>query len=110
MQKLADEQRRRFQSDGYLHLEQVLNTDEAAFFRNEIDRIRQIPGYEPDKNSEMPRGHYAWMDHAPDLDSEGFMDRRELLIYGQAFIDLVDRAPVFDYVVEAAASSWGSRL
>ena len=100
MQKLTDAQRQRFQSDGYLHLEQVLNTDDAEFFIKEIDRIRQTPGYEPDKNPELPRGHYAWMDHTPDLDSEGFMDRRELLIYGQAFIDLVDRAPVFDYIVD----------
>ena len=100
MQKLTDEQCRRFQSDGYLHLEQVLNTDEAEFFRNEMDRIRQISGYEPDKSPDMPRGHYAWMEHAPDLDSEGFMDRRELLIYGQSFIDLIDRTPVFDYIVD----------
>ncbi|MCZ6632999.1 MAG: phytanoyl-CoA dioxygenase family protein [bacterium] len=100
MQKLTDEQHRRWQTDGYLHLEQVFDPDEAEFFRNEIDRIRQIPGYEPDKNPELPRGHYGWMDHTPDLDPEGFMDRRELLTYGQAFIDLVDRAPVFDYVVD----------
>ena len=93
MQKLADEQRRRFQSDGYLHLEGVFNADEAEFFRHEIDRVRQIPGYEPDKNPELPRGHYAWMDHTPDLDSGGFMDRRDLLTYGQPFIDLIDRAP-----------------
>ncbi len=100
MQKLADEHSRRFQSDGYLHIEQVLNTDEVEFFRNEIDRIRQIPGYEPDKNPDMPRGHYGWMDHTQDLDSEGFMDRKELLIYGQPFIDLIDSAPVFDYIVD----------
>ncbi len=28
------------------------------------------------------------------------MDRRELLTYGQAFIDLIDRMPVFDYIVD----------
>ena len=103
MQKLTDAQRQQFQSDGYLHLEQVLNTDEVEFFTNEIDRIRRIPGYEPDKSPDMPRGHYAWMDHTPDLDSEGFMDRRELLTYGQPFIDLIDRTPVFDYIVDLIA-------
>jgi hypothetical protein len=100
MQKLTDEQHRRWQTDGYLHLEQIFNPDEVEFFKSEIDRIRQIPGYEPDKNPDLPRGHYAWMDHAPDLDPEGFMDRRDLLTYGQPFIDLIDRTPIFDYVVD----------
>lgn len=100
MQKLSESQVRQFQSDGYLHLEQVFDPDEVAFFSHEIDRIRQLPGYEPDKNPEMPRGHYIWMDHAPDLDLEGFMDRRDLLTYSQAFIDLMDKAPVFDYIVD----------
>lgn len=100
MQTLTNEQHQRFQSDGYLHLEKVFNPDEVEFFKNEIDRIRQIPGYEPDKNPDLPRGHYAWMDHAPDLDPEGFMDRRDLLTYGQPFIDLIDSAPIFDYVVD----------
>ncbi|MBV7334573.1 phytanoyl-CoA dioxygenase family protein [Chloroflexi bacterium TSY] len=78
----------------------MLNPDEVEFYSNEIDRIRQIPGYEPDKNPELPRGHYAWMDHTPDLDSEGFMDRRDLTPYGEGFMDLIDKAPVFDYVVD----------
>lgn len=100
MQKLNDTQIRQFHKDGYLHLEQVFNPDEVELYSNEIDRIRAIPGYEPDKNPDTPHGHYIWMDHTPDLDPGGFMDRRELLTYGPAFIDLIDKAPVFDYVVD----------
>ena len=83
-----------------MYLEQVFNPDEVELYSNEIDRIRPIPGYEPDQNPDTPHGHYAWMDHTPDLDPGGFMDRRELLSYGPAIIDLIDKAPVFDYVVE----------
>lgn len=100
MQKLTDAQTRQFQLDGYLHLEQVLNPDEIEFYSSEIDRVRQIPGYEPDKNPNLPRGHYTWMDHTPDLDSAGFMDRRDLTPYGEGFINLIDQAPIFDYVVD----------
>ena len=38
--------------------------------------------------------------HAADLDPSGFMDRRDLLTYNQAFIDLIDGSPVFDYIVD----------
>lgn len=100
MEKLSAEQRRQWQTDGYLHLEQVFDPSEAEFFGTEIDRIRQVPGFEPDRNPDLPIGHYAWMDHAPDLDPDGFMDRRDLLSYHQSFIDLIDRAPVFDYIVD----------
>lgn len=100
MHKLTDVQKRQFQSDGYLHLKQVLNPEGVDLYSSEIDRIRQLPGYEPDKNPVLPRGHYTWMDHTPDLNSEGFMDRRDLTTYGPAFIDLIDKSPVFDYVVD----------
>ncbi|MEM7539371.1 MAG: phytanoyl-CoA dioxygenase family protein [Chloroflexota bacterium] len=100
MQKLTDAQKQQFHADGYLHLEQVFNAEEVAYYSSEIDRIRSIPGYEPDKNPDVPRGHYIWMDHTPDLDPEGFMDRRELLTYGDSFLGLVDKVPVFDYVLD----------
>ncbi|HEY5646273.1 MAG TPA: phytanoyl-CoA dioxygenase family protein [Pseudomonadales bacterium] len=100
MQLLTAEQRRFWETDGYLHLPQVLDADDVALFSTEIDRIRGLPGYEPDRNPELPIGHYTWMDHAPDLNPKGFMDRRQLLGYGQAFIDLMDRSPVFDYIVD----------
>lgn len=100
MHTLTDAQKQQFDRDGYLHLEGVLTPDEVALYSSEIDRVRQLPGYEPDKNPEMPRGHYAWMDHAPDLDPEGFMDRRDLTPYGEALVDLIDKAPVFDYIVD----------
>lgn len=100
MHKLSESQRSQFQTDGYLHLEGVMNAEEVAFFSGEIDRIRPLPGWEPDNNPDLPIGHYAWLDHAKSLDPGGFMDRRELLPYGQAFIDLIDRAPIFDYVVD----------
>lgn len=100
MLQLSDEQRRRWRTEGYLHLEQVLDQDQVEFFCNEMDRIRAVPGYEPDHNPELPIGHYKWLEHAEDLDLDGFMDRRDLLPYDQAFIDLIDAAPVFDYIVD----------
>jgi len=100
MRTLTVEQRRQWQTDGYLHLEGVLDDDQVAFFSEEIDRIRTVPGWEPKPDPELPIGHYAWMDHAVDLDPGGFMDRRDLLTYHQSFIDLVDAEPVFDYIVD----------
>ena len=100
MQTLTPAQRKQWQVDGYLHLEGVLSADEATFLASEMDRVRGLPGYEPDRRPELPIGHYSFMPHTPDLDPNGFMDRRELLGYGQAFIDLIDRAPIFDYIVD----------
>ena len=100
MDTMTPAQRRQWQSDGYLHLEGVFDADEVNFFSAEMDRIRTVPGWEPDRNPELPIGHYAWLDHAADLDPSGFMDRRDLLTYHQAFMDLVDAAPVFDYIVD----------
>ena len=100
MRMLTAEQRRQWATDGYLHLEGVLDADQVAFFSSEIDRIRTVPGWEPDRRPELPRGHYGWLDHAEDLDPSGFMDRRDLLTYDQEFIDLMDRSPVFDYIVD----------
>ena len=82
MQTLTSEQHQIWQENGYLHLEDVLNADDVAFFTSEIDRIRQVPGYEPADNPDLPRGHYAWLDHARDRDSEGFMDHRDLFGIG----------------------------
>ena len=100
MLQLSDQQRRFLGTDGYLHLEGVFNADEVSFFNNEMDRVRQIPGFEGAADPELPIGHYSWQDHAKDLDVNGFMDRRDLLPYHQAFIGLIDRAPVFDYIVD----------
>ncbi len=111
MHTLTTEERRKWQTDGYLHLEGVLDDDQVKFFSAQIDRIRAMPGWEPDRNGvatpyerlkskKMPIGHYAWLDHAADLDPGGFMDRRDLLTYHQAFIDLIDASPVFDYIVD----------
>jgi hypothetical protein len=97
MKKLTDEQRDQWAIDGYLHLEQALTDDEVTFFADELDRIRMLPGYEPGDDQ---LGHYAKVDHAPDTDPEGFMDRRILLHYGQHFIDLIDRPNVFDLIVD----------
>ena len=100
MQTLTPEQHKQWQVDGYLHLEQVFDADEVNFYCDQMDRFREVPGYEPDRRPDLPIGHYSWMEHTPDLDPDGFMDRRELLTYHQAFIDLIDRAPAFDYIVE----------
>lgn len=98
--KLTDAERSIWQSEGYLHLQGVLDARQVAFFRDQLDRVRALPGYEPDPNPELPIGHYRWLDHAVDLDSGGFMDRRDLLTYDQAFIDLIDQSPVFDYILD----------
>lgn len=95
---LTDLQREQWAVDGYLQLEGVLSPEEVEFFGDQIDRIRLLPGYEP-APTELQRGHYAWVDHA-DPDPEAFMDRRDLLAYHQAFIDLIDRPGIFDMVTE----------
>ena len=97
MQQLTQAQREQWQEGGYLQLEGVLSPDEVAYFNEELDRIRNLPGYEP---SDLPRGHYGWLPHAADLDPAGFMDRRNLLGYAPAFVDLIDRPGVFDLVVD----------
>ncbi|MEC9239491.1 MAG: hypothetical protein VX486_02585, partial [Pseudomonadota bacterium] len=91
MEKLTEQQRASWHVDGYLKLEQILSNDEVTFFSNELDRIRQEPGWEPVRDPTMPIGHYGWLPHADDLDPDGFMDRRDLLPYGSAFVDLLDR-------------------
>ena len=96
--KLTDLQREQWAVDGYLHLEAALRAEEVDFFSDQIDRIRLVPGYEP-APKELQLGHYAWVDHA-DPDPQAFMDRRNLLPYHQAFIDLIDRPGIFDLVTE----------
>ena len=100
MRTLTPEQRRQWRTDGYLHLEGVFDAERVQFFSDEMDRIRGIPGWEPHHDPELPIGHYKWLEHAKDLDLGGFMDRRDLLTYHQAFIDLIDAPPVFDYIVD----------
>ena len=97
MKTLTPEQRRCWAVDGHLTLEQVLTPDEVEFFSRHLDEIRASPGYEP---MEKPTGHYEWVDHCEDLDPEGFMDRRDLLPYHQAFVDLIDRPGVFNLIVD----------
>ena len=94
---LSDEQRRRWDAEGYLVIEGALDDDQVAFFSEELDRIRLEPGWEP---GDEALGHYARRDHAVSTDPEGFMDRRDLLGYGQHFVDLIDRSPIFDLIVD----------
>ena len=54
MRTLTSEQRRQWATDRYLHLEGVLDADQVAFFSSEMDRIRTVPGWEPDRNPELP--------------------------------------------------------
>ena len=98
MNRLTDKQREQWAIDGYLHLEQALSPRQVDFFSNEFDRIRPEAGWEPSPDG--PLGHYAWLDHTPDLDPEGYMDRRDVLPYHAAFIDLIDHSPVFDLIVD----------
>ena len=59
--------------------------------------MRTQPGYEP-AATELQRGHYAWK--LPDQNKDAFMDRRDLLPYHQAFIDLIDRPAIFDLILD----------
>ena len=58
MQTLTEEQRRQWDADGYLVIEGALSDDEVAFFNDELDRIRLLPGWEPGGDA---IGHYAWL-------------------------------------------------
>lgn len=97
---MTDQQAQQWASDGYLVIEGALNPDEVAFFSDELDRVRQEPGYEPVSEPGLNIGHYNWLEHAVDTAPDGFMDRRDLLGYSQAFVDLVDRPNVFDLIVD----------
>jgi hypothetical protein len=99
MQKLTDAQKTQWAVDGYLCIEGALNSKEVDFFSNEIDAFRSLPGWEPISGM-LPRGHYGWVDKSADQNTEAFMDRRDILSYNQAFIDLIDRKGVFDLVVD----------
>ena len=98
MAALSDTQLRQWKTDGYLHLKSVLTQEAVTRFASELDRIRALPGYEPDES--LPIGHYKWLDSAKDLDTGGFMDRRDLLTYHPDFIKLIDQTPVFDHILE----------
>ncbi len=95
---LTEEQREQWAVDGYLQLEGALSPAEVDFFSGQLDRVRLQPGYEP-ASGKLPRGHYAWVDHA-DPKPDAFMDRRDLLTYHQAFIDMIDRPRVFDLILD----------
>lgn len=97
MATLTVEQRERWDRDGYLVLERALDPDEVAYFNQDLDRVRMLPGWEPSK---VALGHYGQLDHAASTDPEGFMDRRDLLDYGQPYLDLIDRPNVFDLIVD----------
>lgn len=97
MPGLSAEQREFWATEGYLRLPGVLSSADARFFCDEVDRVRGLPGWEPAKTQ---LGHYAWLPHAADLDPSGFMDRRDLLPYHDAFVDLIDRPEVFDLILD----------
>jgi hypothetical protein len=95
---LTDLQREQWAVDGYLQLEGALSPAEVEFFSDLLDNtVRTQPGYEP-AATELQRGHYAWK--LPDQNKDGFMDRRDLLPYHQAFIDLIDRPGIFDLILD----------
>ena len=97
MQTLSAAQRNLWAVDGYLHIPDALTKSEVAFFSEQLDSMRGQPGWEP---AVAPLGHYEWLPRARDSGNDGFMDRRDLLPYHTAFIDLIDRANVFDLIVD----------
>ena len=94
---LTEAQREQWAVDGYLQLEGALSPPEVEFFSKLLDDVRGKQGYEP-APGKLPRGHYAWK--LPDQNLDAFMDRRDLLPYHQAFIDLIDRPRVFDLILD----------
>lgn len=94
---LTEAQREQWAVDGYLQIEGALSPAEVDFFSNLLDDVRTKPGFEP-APAELQRGHYAWK--LPDQNKDAFMDRRDLLPYHQAFIDLIDRPAVFDLILD----------
>lgn len=94
---LTEAQREQWAVDGYLQIEGALSPAEVDFFSNLLDDVRTKPGFEP-APAELQRGHYAWK--LPDQNTDAFMDRRDLLPYHQAFIDLIDRPAVFDLILD----------
>jgi hypothetical protein len=99
MQKLTERQRTDWAVDGYIVIENALSPDEVALLSEQIDRMRARPGWEP-VSGMLPRGHYGWVDKCPDQSPDAFMDRRDILSYHQAFMDLIDRPNVFDLIVD----------
>ncbi len=95
---LTEAQREQWAVDGYLQIEGALSPAEVDFFSTLLDdTVRTEPGYEPAPGA-LPRGHYAWK--LPDQNKDAFMDRRDLLPYHQAFIDLIDRPGIFDLILD----------
>lgn len=97
MRTLSQEQRNQWAIDGYIRLPQVFDADEVGFFCDQLDRMRTQPGWEP---GDEQRGHYSWVERSAEQDPEAFMDRRDILPYHDAFIDLIDRPAVFDLIVD----------
>lgn len=96
----TDEQRRQWAVDGYIHLKGALNPREVALYSDLIDTMRHHAGWEP-LPPDVPRGHYGWVERNVTADDpESFMDRRDILGYGQPFLDLIDRPNVFDRILE----------
>lgn len=94
---LTEDQREQWAVDGYLQIEGALSPAEVDFFSDQLDDVRTKPGYEP-AATELQRGHYAWK--LPDQNKDAFMDRRDLLPYHPAFIDLIDRPAIFDLILD----------
>ena len=97
MRTLTAKQREQWDIDGYFILEQVFDPKEVAHFSTQLDVMRTKPGWDP---MGTPRGHYGWVEQTLDQDPESFMDRRDVLSYDQAFLDLIDRPEVFDLIVD----------
>ena len=97
MQNLTDEQRRQWATNGYLHLEGVFSPDRGRALQRGAGPVRGPARLRAVGPPPRPLRLAAPRE---DLRPEGFMDRRHLLEYGEAFIELIDRSPVFDLIVD----------
>ena len=64
MKKLTEQQRSDWAINGYICVEQALSAEEVDFFSDQIDQMRAKPGWEP---SDLPVGHYGWVEKSEDL-------------------------------------------
>lgn len=80
---LTEEQKAQWHINGYLHIPGLLPKDDVKALRTELDKL-----------------HRKHVLNNPEIDNARGLDRRNILPDGNAFIDLMDHANVFDLVLD----------
>ena len=95
---LTEAQREQWAVDGYLQIEGRASAGGSRLLLRPARPRAHAAGLTSPRAAELQRGHYAWK--LPDQNRDAFMDRRDLLPYHQAFIDLIDRPAIFDLILD----------